>query len=72
MRRRALGQLEFCEGGEQARGGPGLPVGPFGELRPVCRHGGQAQLAEQERQAGDVDGHGPAHDAAPRLGSSTS
>ena len=64
-----LGDLQFGEGGQEPRGRPGLPVGPLGELGPQPGDGGQAQLAQQQRQAGGVDGEGAAHHAPPPVSS---
>ena len=69
---RSLGELEFSERGQQLRGRPAFPVGALGELRPERADGRQAQLAQQQRQAGGVDGDRFGDDAAPVAGSSTS
>ncbi|MDE3081284.1 MAG: DUF3987 domain-containing protein, partial [Paracoccaceae bacterium] len=41
--------------GQEARGGPALPVRLFGELRPEGLDGGQPQLVEHDAEAGFVD-----------------
>ena len=60
----ALGDLVLGQGGEEAGGGPALLVGALGEAGPDGLDRGQAQVAEQEAEAGLVDGAGRAH-AAP-------
>ena len=52
----ALGDLVLGEGGQEAGGWPALLVGARGELGPDQLDGGQAQLVEQELDAGGVDG----------------
>jgi hypothetical protein len=54
----ALGELVLGEGGEEAGGGPALPVGALGEARPDVGDRRQAQVAEQQAEAGGVDGIG--------------
>ena len=54
----AFGELVLGERGEEAGGGPAFLVGLFGELRPDELDGGQAQLVEQQAEAGGVDGGG--------------
>jgi hypothetical protein len=54
----ALGDLVLGERGEEAGGGPALPVGALGEAGPDVLDGRQAQVAEQETEAGGVDGVG--------------
>ena len=46
--------LQLGKSGEEACGGPALAVGPLGHLGPQAADGGQAQLAQQQRQPGDV------------------
>ena len=48
----AFGELVLGQGGEEAGGGPALLVGALGEARPDVRDAGQAQLGEQEAEAG--------------------
>ena len=62
---RAIGEFEFGEGGEQAGGGPALPVGAVGELLPHGGDRGQAQFVQQQRQSGGIDLETVAHAVAP-------
>lgn len=63
----ALGDLEFGQNREEARGWPALLVGTFGEFRPQLADGRQPQLVQQQWQTGGVDldrAHGRAHSCA--------
>jgi hypothetical protein len=60
----AVGGLVLGQGGEEAGGGPALLVGLLGELRPDGLDAGEAQLGEQELDAGGIDGIGFAGHAA--------
>jgi hypothetical protein len=62
-----LGQLVLGQGGEEACRGPALGIGRLGDALPEPAEGGQAQLVQQHRQAGGVDG-----DAAHRASSGRS
>ena len=55
----AFGELV---GGEEAGGGPALLVGALGEARPDVGDRRQAQVAEQQAEAGGVDGIGGVHE----------
>ena len=60
----AFGELvlgEGGEGGEEAGGGPALLVGALGEARPEVSDRRQAQVAEQQAEAGGVDRIGGVH-----------
>lgn len=67
----ALGDLVFSQGGEEAGGGPALFVGAFGEGGPDMFDRGQAQIAQQQPDAGGVDRIGGAHADAPSIGAVT-
>ena len=67
----ALGELVLGEGGEEAGGGPALLVGALGEARPDVLDRRQAQLVEQNAEAGGVDGIGRGHAGAPSGGRRT-
>ena len=54
----AIGHLVLGERREEAGGRPAFLVGCCGELGPHQLDGGQAQLAEQELDAGGIDGVG--------------
>jgi hypothetical protein len=62
---RALGDLMLRERGQEARRWPALLVGLGGECGSDLFDGGQAQLGEQQLDAGDVDGIGGPHAASP-------
>ena len=64
----AFGELVFGEGREEPGGGPALLVGAFGEAGPDMLDGGQAQLAQQEAEAGLVDGISRGHAGASSVG----
>ena len=53
-----LGELVLSEGGEEAGGRPAFLVGTLGEARPDVGDRRQAQVAEQQAEAGGVDGIG--------------
>jgi hypothetical protein len=60
----ALGELKFGEHGQEPRRRPALAVGALGEVRPEPGDGGQAQIVQQQRQAGGVHldrAHGCSH-----------
>ena len=61
----AIGEFQFGECGEQARGGPSLLVGAGGDVGPEAGDGGQAEFAEHQRQARHIGGAGGGHAAAP-------
>jgi hypothetical protein len=63
----ALGDFQLGQDRQQPRGWPALLVGALGEFRSQPTDGGQAQLVQQQRQAGGVDfdrAHGRAHSRA--------
>jgi hypothetical protein len=66
-----FGELDLGQGGEQARGGPALLVGPLREARPDGLDRREAQVTEQQAEAGFVDRIGRAHAAPPPIGAST-
>ena len=68
----ALGELVLGQGGEEAGGGPALLVGALGEAGPDVLDRRQAQLAQQEAEAGLVDGIGRGHAGAPSAGAAVS
>ena len=63
----AVGHLVLGECRQEAGGRPALLVGLRGELGPHQLDGGQAQLAQQEFDAGGVDGVVARHAATSRL-----
>ena len=63
----AVGDLVFGECRQKAGGRPTLLVRTCGESGPHQLHGGQAQLAQQEFDAGSVNGIVPLHAATSRL-----
>ena len=50
-----FGELELGEHGEEPCRRPAFLVGTVGELLPEARDGWQAQLMQQQRQAGGID-----------------
>ncbi len=54
----ALGEFDLGEDGEEARRGPALLVGAFGEPGPVAVDAGQAQRGQHGGQRVDVHGAG--------------
>ena len=63
----AVGHLVLGERREEAGGRPALLVGLRGELGPHQLDAGQAQLAQQQFDAGGVDGVVARHAATSRL-----
>ena len=61
----ALGHLVLGEGGQEARCRPAFLVGLGGERGPDLFDGGQAQLGQQQLDAGGVDRVGRFHAASP-------
>ncbi len=61
----ALGQFMLGDGRKEARGGPALPVGRFGEPGPKGLDGGQAQLVQHDAETGFVDGMRALHATSP-------
>src|SRR5947208_3335213 len=61
----ALSDLVLGERGEEARCRPAFLVGLLGELLPHQLDGRQAQVGEQELDAGGVDGAGRLHARPP-------
>ena len=61
----ALGHLMLGQGGKETRRRPTLLVGLSGEIGPDQLDRGQAQLGEQQFDAGGVDGIGRLHAAPP-------
>lgn len=60
----ALGNFQFGERGEEARGRPSLLVSTVGKLRPEPSNGRQPQFVQQQWQTGGVDldrAHGRSH-----------
>lgn len=51
----ALGQLMLGDGREEAGGGPSLPIGLLGKLRPECLDRRYAELIEHNAEPGFVD-----------------
>jgi len=68
----AFGELVLGQRREEAGGGPALLVGALGEGGPDMLDGGQAQIAEQQTEAGGVDGVGRGHAPAPSVGAAVS
>ncbi len=68
----ALGDLVLGERGEEAGRGPAFPVGALGEAGPDVLDCRQAQVAEQETEAGGVDGIGRIHAEASSAGAAAS
>ena len=68
----AFGDLVFCERGQEAGGGPALLVGALGEAGPDVLDARQAQVAEQEAEAGLVDRVRRGHAETPSTGAAAS